>query len=32
MNCKPGQEKRLNNVMTSCHKGGIKIRDTGNNA
>jgi curved DNA-binding protein CbpA len=32
MNCRPGQEKRLNNVMTSCHKGGIKIRNTGNNA
>ena len=32
MNCRPGQEKRLNNVMTSCHKGGIKIRNSGNTA
>jgi curved DNA-binding protein CbpA len=31
MSYRPGQDKRLNNVMTSCHKGGIKIRDTGNN-
>ncbi len=31
MNSRPGQPTRLNNVMTNCHKGGIKIRDTGNN-
>lgn len=29
---RPSNNSNLNNVsMTSCHKGGIKIRDTGNN-
>ena len=29
MNRRPAQQN--NNTMTNCHKGGIKIRDTGNN-